>query len=209
MATFETLLGSQRIVPVVTVDEADTACRIAEALLAGGISIIEITLRRPGALAAIAAVRSALPEMVVGCGTLRAPADVTRAVEAGSQFLVSPGTTPALLDAYDRAPVPVLPGASSISEMMLLAERGFPVLKLFPAQAIGGLPLIRAAHSVLPELQFCPTGGIGADEVRAYLACGGVACVGGSWLTPDAAVAAQDWARITDLARTARGLGRD
>lgn len=204
----ETILRRGPVIPVVTVDSPDVAVRLAEALLAGGVTVIEITLRTPRALDAIAAVSRAFPEMAVGAGTVLDPTTFAYAVDAGASFVVSPGTTPALLDFAAASGVPYLPGVATISEVMAARERGLRQLKLFPATAIGGLPLLDAWAPVLSGVVFCPTGGITLASARDWLARPSVACVGGSWLTPKAAVAAGDYAEITRLAAESAALTR-
>jgi len=196
------------VIPVVVVDDAATAVPLAEALLAGGIRTIELTLRTPAGLDAIAAVARDVPEMVVGAGTVLTPAQATAATEAGAQFLVTPGTTPALLDAALATGLPVLPGVATVSEALAAAERGIQVLKFFPAEANGGRPVLKAWAGPLAELRFCPTGGITPQNAADYLALGNVVCVGGSWLTPKELIRAGDWAAIESLAREATALPR-
>ncbi|MFF4091990.1 bifunctional 4-hydroxy-2-oxoglutarate aldolase/2-dehydro-3-deoxy-phosphogluconate aldolase [Streptomyces nigra] len=196
------------VVPVVVVDDPSDAVPLARALVAGGLRAIEVTLRTPGALDAIRAVADAVPEAVVGAGTVLTPEQVTRSVEAGARFLVSPGWTDSLLDAMRASGVPYLPGVSTASEVLALLERGVRELKFFPAEAAGGTAYLRSLYGPLPQVRFCPTGGIGPGSAPDYLALPNVACVGGSWMLPADAVAARDWARVETLAREAAGLGR-
>jgi 2-dehydro-3-deoxyphosphogluconate aldolase/(4S)-4-hydroxy-2-oxoglutarate aldolase len=193
------------VIPVVVIDEVGTAVPIAGARGAGGIGIIEVTLRSDAALYAITAIASE-PGTFVGAGTVRTAEQVRRAADAGAQFLVSPGATDELLDAMQDCGLPCLAGAASVSDLLRLFERGMTQAKLFPASVVGGPRLIRAVHTVLPELQLCPTGGITADTAAAYLALPNVGCVGGTWLTPSDAVTARDWAHIERLAREAAAL---
>ncbi|MDG4824163.1 bifunctional 4-hydroxy-2-oxoglutarate aldolase/2-dehydro-3-deoxy-phosphogluconate aldolase [Asanoa sp. WMMD1127] len=195
------LLGVSPVIPVVVVDGAADAVPIAEALLRGGVGIIEITLRTPGALAGLAAVAKALPEMRVGAGTVVTPDQVAAAQEAGATFLVSPGATDTLIDAAMNTALPFLPGAGTVSEMLALRERGLDTLKFFPAEASGGRAYLSSVAGPLPDLAFCPTGGVSAETAAAWLALPNVGCVGGSWLTPKDAVRAQDWDRIARLAQ--------
>lgn len=195
------------VLPVVVIPDAELAVPLARALVAGGLPAIEVTLRSPAALEACRRIAGEVPEAVVGVGTVREPAQVAAAHGAGARFLVSPGATPALLDEMLGSGLPFLPGTATVSEMMTVAERGITEMKLFPAEAVGGTALLRAVHGPLPELRFCPTGGIRADSAAGYLALPNVGCVGGSWLTPDDALRARDWARITALATAAAGLG--
>ncbi|MGV9236506.1 bifunctional 4-hydroxy-2-oxoglutarate aldolase/2-dehydro-3-deoxy-phosphogluconate aldolase [Streptomyces nigra] len=196
------------VVPVVVVDDPSDAVPLARALVAGGLRAIEVTLRTPGALDAIRAIADAVPEAVVGAGTVLTPEQVTWSVEAGARFLVSPGWTDSLLDAMRASGVPYLPGVSTASEVLALLERGVRELKFFPAEAAGGTAYLRSLYGPLPQVRFCPTGGIGPGSAPDYLALPNVACVGGSWMLPADAVAARDWARVETLAREAAGLGR-
>ncbi|GLW50703.1 ketohydroxyglutarate aldolase [Streptomyces sp. NBRC 14336] len=194
------------VLPVVVIDDPADAVPLARALVAGGLPAIEVTLRTPGALDAIRAVASEVPEAVVGAGTVIAPAQVKAAVGAGARFLVSPGWTDVLLNAMWGAGVPFLPGVSTASEVVALLERGVREMKFFPAQAAGGTAYLRSLSGPLPQARFCPTGGIGPDSAPEYLALPNVGCVGGSWMLPADAVAARDWARVEALARAAAGL---
>ncbi|MFJ3652311.1 bifunctional 4-hydroxy-2-oxoglutarate aldolase/2-dehydro-3-deoxy-phosphogluconate aldolase [Streptomyces nigra] len=196
------------VVPVVVVDDPSDAVPLARALVAGGLRAIEVTLRTPGALDAIRAIADAVPEAVVGAGTVLTPEQVTGSVEAGARFLVSPGWTDSLLDAMRASGVPYLPGVSTASEVLALLERGVRELKFFPAEAAGGTAYLKSLYGPLPQVRFCPTGGIGPGSAPDYLALPNVACVGGSWMLPADAVAARDWARVEALAREAAGLGR-
>ncbi|HEY6786511.1 MAG TPA: bifunctional 4-hydroxy-2-oxoglutarate aldolase/2-dehydro-3-deoxy-phosphogluconate aldolase [Trebonia sp.] len=194
------LLGLAPVIPVVILDEPAYAVPLAEALLAGGVAIIEITLRTPKALDAIAMITDNVPDAVVGAGTVTTPALVRQAVDAGAQFLVSPGTTDLLLDAMDDAGVPCLPGVASASEVMRLLERGQREMKFFPAEASGGRAFLSAIASPFPDARFCPTGGITPATAPLYRELNNVGCVGGSWLTPRDAIATQDWRLIEKLA---------
>ncbi|MEU6532014.1 bifunctional 4-hydroxy-2-oxoglutarate aldolase/2-dehydro-3-deoxy-phosphogluconate aldolase [Streptomyces sp. NPDC046928] len=196
------------VVPVVVVDAPSDAVPLARALVAGGLRAIEVTLRTPAALDAIRAIADAVPDAVVGAGTVLTPGQVTRSVEAGARFLVSPGWTDSLLDAMRASGVPYLPGVSTASEVVALLERGVRELKFFPAEAAGGTAYLRSLYGPLPQVRFCPTGGIGPGSAPDYLALPNVACVGGSWMLPADAVAARDWGRVETLAREAAGLGR-
>ena len=195
------------VVPVVVLDDVETAVPVARALVEGGIRVIELTLRTPVALEAIERIAAEVPEIVVGAGTVVDPDQAKAAAAAGSQFLVSPGVTPALLDAMTDTGLPVLPGCATISEAMALRERGITEVKFFPAQASGGAAFLAAVHGPLPDLRFCPTEGITPANAPDYLALPNVGCVGGSWLTPKDAVRTGDWQRITALASAARRLG--
>ena len=192
-----------RVLPVVALARADSAVRLAHALLEGGIDAIEITLRTPAALAAIETLARQVPELVVGAGTVLRPADLAAVRDAGARFALAPGCTPALLAAAAAMRLPFIPGVASASEAMLAHEAGFGLLKCFPAVPLGGVELLKAWAGPLPELRFCPTGGIGLEQLGAFLSLPNVALVGGSWITPAAALDLGDWARITTLARQA------
>lgn len=194
------------VIPVLVIDDIDHAVPLGQALCDGGLRVLEITLRTAGALEAVRRLVDALPGATVGVGTLRSADDVARSVAAGAAFGVSPGATEAILDACETAGLPLLPGAATPSEMMRLAERGYVTQKLFPAEAVGGRALLKSVASPLPDIAFCPTGGITAQSAREYLALGNVLCVGGSWVAPPDALAARDWDRITRLARAAAAL---
>jgi 2-dehydro-3-deoxyphosphogluconate aldolase/(4S)-4-hydroxy-2-oxoglutarate aldolase len=196
------------VIPVVTIDRAEHAVPLAQALLAGGLGIVEITLRTPAAFGAVRAIVAEVPDMIVGVGTVTKPLDVTHAVDAGADFLVSPGTSHALAQALADAPVPALPGCATVSEAMTLAALGFPVLKFFPAEPSGGMRWLKAVAEPLPDIRFCPTGGIDGENAASYLALKNVIAVGGSWVAPADAIAAEDFAAITDRARAAIALRR-
>ncbi|MEU9338926.1 bifunctional 4-hydroxy-2-oxoglutarate aldolase/2-dehydro-3-deoxy-phosphogluconate aldolase [Streptomyces sp. NPDC048290] len=195
------------VVPVVVVDDPADAVPLARALVAGGLPAIEVTLRTPGALDAIRAIAAEVPDAVVGAGTVIGAGQVGDAVAAGARFLVSPGWTDALLESMRGSGVPFLPGVSTTSEVVALLERGVTELKFFPAEAAGGTAYLKSLYGPLPQVRFCPTGGIGPDSAPGYLALPNVACVGGSWMLPKDAVAGGDWGRVTELARAAAGLG--
>ncbi|KQT54656.1 keto-deoxy-phosphogluconate aldolase [Aureimonas sp. Leaf454] len=201
-----TVLRAQPVMPVVAVDSASEAVSLARALAKGGLKAIEITLRTPSALEAIRAVASEVPETIVGAGTVLNPRQFEQALEAGSKFVVSPGTTVELLDAAKDAPVPLLPGAATPSELMAMLEEGYSVLKFFPAEQLGGIAYLKALAPVFPGIIFCPTGGVSMANVRDYLALPNIVCVGGSWVAPKAAVAAGNFDEITRLAAEAVAL---
>ncbi|MFC5219162.1 bifunctional 4-hydroxy-2-oxoglutarate aldolase/2-dehydro-3-deoxy-phosphogluconate aldolase [Streptomyces coerulescens] len=194
------------VVPVVVIDDPSDAVPLARALVDGGLPAIEVTLRTPAALEAIGAIADAVPDAVVGAGTVITPEQVTRAVEAGARFLVSPGWTDLLLEAMRASGVPYLPGVSTTSEVVALLERGVREMKFFPAEAAGGTAYLKSLNGPLPQARFCPTGGIGPATAPDYLALPNVGCVGGSWMLPADAVAARDWGRVEALARAAAGL---
>ncbi len=200
------LVSQTPVIPVLTIERVADAVPLARALIEGGLRILEVTLRTKGALDAVEAIRTQVPQSVVGAGTITRTADISAAVSAGAKYLVSPGTPAALADALAQASVPAIPGCATVSEAMALAARGFKVLKFFPAEAAGGVAWLNAVAAPLPGLKFCPTGGIDGKNAAAYLACPNVVAVGGSWVAPRVAVAAADFARITALARAAAAL---
>jgi 2-dehydro-3-deoxyphosphogluconate aldolase/(4S)-4-hydroxy-2-oxoglutarate aldolase len=194
------------VVPVVVLDDAAQAVPLARALAAGGVRVMEVTLRTPAGVAAIQRVAAEVPEVVVGAGSVRTPQELDAVCRVGASFVVLPGAPPRLLDAALDSGVPVVPGASTVTEMMALAERGIELMKFFPAEACGGARFLSSVAGPLPDLRFCPTGGVTAASAPSYLALPSVVCVGGSWLSPPNLLAAGDWAKITDLAAAAAGL---
>ncbi|MEV5300029.1 bifunctional 4-hydroxy-2-oxoglutarate aldolase/2-dehydro-3-deoxy-phosphogluconate aldolase [Amycolatopsis methanolica] len=206
MKTGHDVLELSPVLPVVVVDDAADAVPLAKALVAGGIRAIELTLRTPAGLAAIERVAAEVPEIVVGAGTVVTPEQARQAADAGSAFLVTPGCTDRLLEAVSGTGLPFLPGASTVSEAMRVAEHGITALKFFPAEASGGAAYLKALGGPLPQLRFCPTGGVTVQNAPTYLALSTVGCVGGTWLTPKDAVAAGDFGRIEQLAREAAAL---
>ncbi len=195
------------IIPVLVVDDVAHARPLAEALVAGGLPALEVTLRTDAALDVIREMAK-VPGGVVGAGTLLTPEDVLAAKEAGAKFGVSPGATDKLLDACEAADLPLLPGAATASEAMRLLERGYDMLKFFPAEASGGAPALKAIGAPIPQIAFCPTGGVSMKNANDYLNLPNVVCAGGSWVAPKDAVLAGDWARIEELAREAAALPR-
>ncbi|MFN3825877.1 MAG: bifunctional 4-hydroxy-2-oxoglutarate aldolase/2-dehydro-3-deoxy-phosphogluconate aldolase [Pseudorhodobacter sp.] len=193
------------VVPVMVIEDAGSAAALARALVAGGLPALEVTLRTPAALDAIRAM-SEVPGGVVGAGTLLTPADVKAAKAAGAAFGVSPGATERLLDACAEQGLPLLPGAATATEVMMLLEKGYTVQKFFPAEASGGAPALKAIGGPIPQVRFCPTGGVNLKNARDYLSLDTVLCVGGSWVAPAALVAAADWAGIERLAAEAASL---
>lgn len=202
------ILAGGPVLPVVTIDTVARAVPLVDALAAGGIDTVEVTLRTPAALDAIRAIRDARPALRVGAGTVLDADQLAACAAAGARFAVSPGATPRLLDAAAASDVPLLPGAATASEVMMLLERGYRAMKIFPADVVGGIGLLRALAGPLPAARFCPTGGVDAASAPDYLALDNVLCVGGSWLAPADAMARGDWARITDLAHAAATLTR-
>ena len=201
------LCGLAPVIPVLVVDDAASAADLARALVAGGLPALEVTLRTPAALDAIAAM-AAVPGGVVGAGTLLTDRDVEAAKRAGATFGVSPGATDRILDACEANDLPLLPGVATPSEAMRLLERGYSVQKFFPAEANGGVPVLKAWGAPIPQVRFCPTGGIGLANAPTYLSLSNVLCVGGSWVAPAAMVKAGDWGGITRLAAEAAALPR-
>jgi 2-dehydro-3-deoxyphosphogluconate aldolase/(4S)-4-hydroxy-2-oxoglutarate aldolase len=193
------------VIPVLVIKSLDTAKPLAQALVAGGLPALEVTLRTPVALDVIRAM-SDVQGGVVGAGTLLSPQDVKQAKAAGAQFGVSPGITDSLLKAAQDYDLPLLPGAATASEVMYLLEQGYDTLKLFPAEAVGGINLLKSLGAPLPQAKFCPTGGINLQLAPHYLALSNVLCVGGSWIAPDNLIAQGDWAGVESLARAASQL---
>ncbi|HEY2049261.1 MAG TPA: bifunctional 4-hydroxy-2-oxoglutarate aldolase/2-dehydro-3-deoxy-phosphogluconate aldolase [Caulobacteraceae bacterium] len=200
------ILARSPVLPVVTIADAAAAVPLARALLAGGLSVIEITLRTPAAAEAIARVVGEVEGMVVGAGTVLSAREMSAAEQAGAQFAVSPGFSASL---SSQASLPLLPGVATASEVMAALEAGHSLMKFFPAEAAGGPALLKAFAAPLPQASFCPTGGITPFNAPAYLRLANVICVGGSWLTPSDLVAAGDWQSITRLARDAARLGHE
>lgn len=194
---------SSRVVPVIALHDVAQAVPLAHALLAGGIDVMEITLRTPQGLAAIEAVARAVPAMCVGAGTVTRAAEVQQVRDAGATFALSPGCTPAVVAAVATARLPFVPGVMTPSEVMAARDHGFALMKLFPAAQAGGLAMLQALGGPLADVRFCPTGGISLANLGQFLALPNVAMVGGSWLTPTDALAAGDWDRITRLAAEA------
>ncbi|WP_200945056.1 MULTISPECIES: bifunctional 4-hydroxy-2-oxoglutarate aldolase/2-dehydro-3-deoxy-phosphogluconate aldolase [unclassified Nocardioides] len=194
------------VMPVVVIDDLAHAVPVARALVAGGLPAIELTLRTPVALDAIRAIASEVPEILIGAGTVTSPANAQDALDAGAQFLVSPGTTRSLLHAMQDTGLPFLPGTATVSEVLAALEAGCTEMKFFPAAASGGTAFLKAVGAPVPAARFCPTGGITLGSAPSYLALDNVGCVGGSWITPPDALAAGDWDRVTRLAAEAAAL---
>ncbi|WP_146591555.1 bifunctional 4-hydroxy-2-oxoglutarate aldolase/2-dehydro-3-deoxy-phosphogluconate aldolase [Puniceibacterium confluentis] len=203
----EALCRLAPVVPVLVIDDASSARALAEALIAGGLPALEVTLRTPAALDAIREMAK-VEGGVVGAGTLLTPADVRAAVAAGAKFGVSPGATETVLTACEEADLPLLPGVATASEVMRLLERGYTVQKFFPAEANGGAPALKAIGAPIPQVRFCPTGGVSLKNANDYLSLSNTICVGGSWVAPKDLVAKGDWKAIEELAREAAALPR-
>jgi len=198
------LLAVGRVIPVITLDRLADAVPLARALVEGGVRLLEITLRTQAGLAGAQAIIREVPDAIVGIGTVLTPDDMRRAVDIGARFALSPGATPALLDAAAASPIPFLPGIATSSEMMEAMARGFGTAKFFPATAAGGLAALRALAGPFPQARFCPTGGITEDNAAEWLAQPNVVAVGGSWLTPAAEIAASRWDAIRERAQRTR-----
>ncbi len=199
----EPLLKLSPVVAVLVIEDARNAAPLARALLGGGVKLIEITLRTPAALEAMERIGGEVEGAVVGAGTLLSPRQFDEVARRGCRFAVSPGATPALIEAAAQSPLPWLPGAATLSEMMRLLEHGLSLQKFFPAEAAGGIAYLKSIASVLPDLRFCPTGGIDQRNAADYLALANVLCVGGSWVAPPALVKAERWGEIETLAASA------
>jgi 2-dehydro-3-deoxyphosphogluconate aldolase/(4S)-4-hydroxy-2-oxoglutarate aldolase len=196
------------VIPVIVLQDRAHAVPLARALVAGGIRMLEVTLRTPVALSCIEAIAREVPDAVVGAGTVRSAADAQAASLAGARFAVSPGFTPSIGKACRDLGLALLPGVATGSEIMMAQEEGFTELKFFPALQAGGPAMLKAWHGPFGDVRFCPTGGVSAGNAAEFLALANVACVGGSWLTPTNLVEKGDWAGITELARAAAGLKR-
>ena len=202
------IMARAPVIPVLTIERLEDAVPLARALCAGGLTVLEVTLRTPPALAAISAMRKAVPEAIVGAGTLTVPEDFERVAAAGAQFAVTPGLTEELAVAGRHAGFPLLPGVATASELLAARAAGYTALKFFPAEPSGGVALLSAFVPVFSDVIFCPTGGITRESAPRYLQLKNVACVGGSWITPADAVKAGDWAKIEALARDAASLAK-
>jgi 2-dehydro-3-deoxyphosphogluconate aldolase/(4S)-4-hydroxy-2-oxoglutarate aldolase len=200
------IMRASPVIPVIAINDLDHAVPLAQALVAGGIRVLEVTLRTEHGLAAIRAIAENVPDAILGVGTLTKPQELAAARDAGAVFGVSPGLTRSLIDAAGKSGLPLLPGVMTPSEVMTAREAGFRQLKLFPAVPAGGVGMLNAIAGPLPDVMFCPTGGISLDTAPQFLACKNVACVGGSWLTPKDALLAGDWEKINALARDASAL---
>lgn len=197
------------VIPVMVVERLEDAVPLAQALYNGGLKVLEITLRTPVALDAIRAMVDALPDdAVIGAGTIVTPDDLKKAVDAGSTFLVSPGTTAELIEAAKASDVPLLPGIATPSEAMNLLAHGFTHMKFFPAESAGGVSMVKSIGGPLPQITFCPTGGINLAKAPEYLSLPNVACVGGTWMAPKELIAEKRWDEIEKLAREAAQLAR-
>ncbi|PLR39139.1 keto-deoxy-phosphogluconate aldolase [Chimaeribacter coloradensis] len=199
----EQILTSGPVVPVIVINELEHAVPLAKALVAGGVKVLEVTLRTECALEAIRAIAREVPEAIIGAGTVINPQQLDEVISAGAQFAISPGLTAPLLKAATDGPIPLIPGISTVSELMLGMDYGLREFKFFPAEANGGVKALQAIAGPFPQVRFCPTGGITPNNYRDYLALKSVLCIGGSWLVPADALAQGDYGRITELARDA------
>ncbi|MDM7860601.1 bifunctional 4-hydroxy-2-oxoglutarate aldolase/2-dehydro-3-deoxy-phosphogluconate aldolase [Alteromonas sp. ASW11-36] len=197
------VFASGPVVPVLVIHDVAHAIPLAEALIAGGIKVLEVTLRTPAALDVIREIANKVPEAIIGAGTVTNAQQLKEVTEAGAKFAISPGMTADLLEAGARGTIPLIPGISSISDLMKAKDAGYTYLKFFPAEASGGVKALKSIGGPFPETTFCPTGGISPSNYLEYLALPNVKCVGGSWLAPDEAIKSGDWAQITELAATA------
>jgi len=202
------ILALGPLIPVVVIDDANAAVPLAKALIAGGIRVIEVTLRTATALAAIRRIAAEVPDAIVGAGTILRPQQFADIETAGAAFAVSPGATPELLAAARDSKIPFLPGAATASEAMRLLESGYTQMKFFPAEAAGGAGLLGSLASPLPDAKFCPTGGIDPNNAESYLRLPNVVCVGSSWPVPAAGIRAGEWGKVTERARICAELRR-
>ncbi len=197
------ILSISPVIPVMVIKKLEQAVPLARALVAGGVKVLEITLRTAVAVDAIAEISREVPDAVVGAGTVTTPEDLNAVAEAGAVFAISPGLTPELLEAANNGSIALIPGISTVSELMTGMSRGYNHFKFFPAEAAGGIKMLKAIAGPFSKVTFCPTGGISPANYRDYLSLANVACVGGSWIVPDEAVERENWDRITALAREA------
>jgi 2-dehydro-3-deoxyphosphogluconate aldolase/(4S)-4-hydroxy-2-oxoglutarate aldolase len=200
------VMNTSPVMPVMVINQLDQAVPLARALVEGGLKVLEITLRTPVALEAIRRIKAEVPGAIVGAGTIINIQTLHNAIEAGAEFIVSPGVTDSLLDAALASGVPILPGVITPSEVMRLMDRGITAMKFFPAEAAGGIPMLKSIGGPLPQVTFCPTGGVNPKNAVEYLALSNVACVGGSWMAPADLVDAGNWAEITRRAAEAAAL---
>jgi len=199
----EQILTSGPVVPVIVINKLEHAVPLAKALVAGGVRVLEVTLRTACAVEAIKAIAKEVPDAIIGAGTVLNPEQLAEVTAAGAQFAISPGLTEPLLKAANAGPIPLIPGISTVSELMLGLDSGLREFKFFPAEANGGVKALQAIAGPFPQVRFCPTGGITPNNYRDYLALKSVLCIGGSWLVPADALESGDYARITKLAQEA------
>ena len=200
------VMTTSPVMPVMVINRLELAVPLARALVDGGLKVLEITLRTPVALDAIRLIKAEVPDAIVGAGTIINTQTLDQAVKAGAEFIVSPGVTESLLEAALSSGIPILPGVVTPSEVMRLLDKGISAMKFFPAEAAGGIPMLKSINGPLPQVTFCPTGGVTPKNAPDYLALSNVACVGGSWMAPANLVDSQDWPEITRRAIEAAGL---
>ncbi|MEF3077149.1 bifunctional 4-hydroxy-2-oxoglutarate aldolase/2-dehydro-3-deoxy-phosphogluconate aldolase [Methylobacter sp. Wu1] len=205
-ASIKDIMYTSPVVPVMVINKLEHAVPLAHALVEGGLKVLEITLRTPIALDAIKRIKAEVPGAIVGAGTVINVDTLRKAIDAGSEFIVSPGVTESLIDAAIKSGVPILPGVISPSEVMRLMEKGITEMKFFPAEAAGGIPMLKSIGGPLPQVTFCPTGGISLKNAADYLALSNVACIGGSWMAPADLVDKEDWDEIKRRATEAAAL---
>ncbi len=196
MTAIKDIMNASPVIPVMVINNLEHAVPLAHALVEGGLKVLEITLRTPVALEAIRSIKAEVPNAIVGAGTIINIDTLNQAIDAGSEFLVSPGVTNSLINHAINSGVPILPGVATPSEAMKLMEKGITAMKFFPAEAAGGVPMLKSIGGPLPQITFCPTGGINPENAKQYLALNNVACVGGSWMAPANLVDAEDWDEI-------------
>ena len=197
------VLNAGPVVPVIVIKKIEQAVPLALALLKGGIKVLEVTLRSEAAIDAIRLLSREVPDAIVGAGTVANPEDLEAVASAGAVFAISPGLTPSLLDAANRGPIALIPGIATASELMLGMEMGYTAFKFFPAEAAGGLPMLKSIGGPFPQITFCPTGGVSQKNFNDYLALANVACVGGSWIVPPKEIEMENWDTVTKLAENA------
>ncbi len=202
------VLNAGPVVPVIVIQQIEQAVPLAQALLAGGVKVLEVTLRSAVAIDAIRLISREVPEAIVGAGTVASPEDLEAVAEAGAVFAISPGLTPTLLDAANQGPIALIPGISTASELMFGMEMGYTEFKFFPAEAAGGVQMLKSIGGPFPHITFCPTGGVSAKNFKDYLTLANVACVGGSWIVPSREIETGNWGAITKLAENAGAESR-
>ncbi len=206
MTTITDIMHTSPVIPVMVINNLEHAAPLANALVEGGLKVLEITLRTPVALDAIKQIKAEVPNAIVGAGTIINVDTLNQAIDAGSEFLVSPGVTDSLIDAALASGTPILPGVATPGEVMKLMEKGINAMKFFPAEAAGGVPMLKSIGGPLPQVTFCPTGGVSPSNAEQYLALKNVACVGGSWMAPANLVDAENWDEIKQRAEQAASL---
>ncbi len=197
------ILENGPVIPVMVINKVEHAVPLAKALVAGGIRVLEIVLRSDAAIGAIRSICTEVPEAITGAGTVVNSQDLAAVTDAGASFAISPGLTPALLSAANKGTIPLIPGISTVSELMLGIEQGYTTFKFFPAEAAGGIKMLKSIGGPFPQIRFCPTGGISAKNYREYIQLPNVLCVGGSWVVPNDLIDGEDWQGITQIAQNA------